>query len=88
MPPKGEKHMSKLPENHDVIIASKDFGLNNWDTSDLLIYKYELRKMSFKNPSYKVFLNTKEYSVHGFIDILCQEIASRPDADNYNSIGE
>ena len=80
--------MSKLPENHDVIIAYKDHGLGNWDTSDLLAYKYELRKMSIQNPKYTVFLGTKPYSVHGFIDIICQEIASRPDTDNYNSIGE
>ena len=60
--------MSKLPENHDVIIVSKDYGLGNWNTSDLLAYRYELKKM--------------------FIDILCQEIASRIDADDYNSIGE
>ena len=80
--------MSKLPENHDVIIVSKDYGLNQWSLSDLLAYRYELKKMSVQNPNYEVFLNTKEYSVHGFIDILCQEIASRIDADDYNSIGE
>ena len=80
--------MSKLPENHDVIIAYKDHGLGNWDTSDLLAYKYELRKKSVQNPEYTVFLGTKPHSVHQFIEIISQTLATRTDADQFNSIEE
>ena len=58
-----------------------NYQFSGFTTKDLLDRKYWMIKTSRKNPNFEVFINTKKFTIFEYIEILCQVIASRPDAD-------
>ena len=76
MPPR-RLFMTKLSTISEVL----NYQFSGFTTKDLLNRKYWMIKTSRKNPDFEVFINTKKYTIFEYIEMLCQVIASRPDAD-------